>query len=100
MRQRTNNGWFFRLTFAVPMVAAVSLLGLLGVIAIADLCGGGAFCSSAWKVFLGASAGLLGLVFLSRVVVLLAAALGLIILTVHRAAHGAALLVRTTLRGV
>ena len=100
MRQRTIGDWFFRLTFALPLAAAVLMLGLLGLLGIADLWGGGAFGTTVWKVFLGAAAGLLGLVFAIRVLVLVAAAIGMILLTARQAAHGAILFARTALRGM
>jgi hypothetical protein len=99
MRQRTDGGWFLRLVFAVPMIAAVSLLGLLGLLGILYLCDAGTLCHQVWTVFLIAAAGFLGFVFLSRVVVLVGAVIGMILLTVYRGSQGAALLVRTAFRG-
>jgi hypothetical protein len=100
MRQRTKTDWLFRLTFALPIAAAVLLLGSLGLIGIAEWCGGGALCSTLWTVFLGSAAVFLGLAFVIRVALLVATALGLVVLGTRRAAHGAALLVRTALRGM
>lgn len=100
MRQHTIGNWFSRLTFTLPVAAAVLLLGSLGLIGIANWCGAGALCDTLWMVFLGLAAGLLGLALLIRVAVIGAAAIGLVVLTTQRAAHGAALLVRTALRGM
>lgn len=100
MRRRTIGDWFFLLTFAVPMTAAISLLGLLGLLNILDLFGAETLGSKVWPVFLAAAAGFLGLVFLFRVVILVAGVIGMIMLMLHRAAQGTALLVRTTFRGV
>ena len=99
MRQRTIGDWFFRLTFVLPVFAAIALLGTLGLLGVADWCGGGALCASLWKVFLGAAAGFLGLALLIRVVVLALAAVGMFALVVQRLSQGAALLMRTALRG-
>jgi hypothetical protein len=79
MRQRTKAAWLFRLTFALPIAAAVLLLGSLGVIGIAEWCGGGALCSTLWTVFLGSAAAILGLALVIRVALLIAAALGLVV---------------------
>lgn len=100
MRQRTDDGRFLGLTFAVPMMAAALLLGLLGLIGILTLCGAETLCNQVWTVFLYAAAGFVGLVFLSRAAMLVAGAIGMILLTGYRGAQGAALLVRTAFRGV
>ncbi len=54
MRQRMTGGLrLFRLTFAMPIAAVVLLLSMLGILGIADLCGGnGSWCDTLWKVFL------------------------------------------------
>jgi hypothetical protein len=100
MRQRTKTDWLLGLTFALPIAAAVLLLGSLGVIGIAEWCGGGALCNTLWTVFLGSAAVFLGLALVIRIALLVATALGLVVMVTQRAAHGAALLVRTTLRGM
>ena len=100
MRQRTIGDWFFLLTFAVPITAAVLLLGLLGLLGIADLCGAATLSDSVWKVFLGTAAGFLGLAFLIRVAVLVAAAVGMLLLTIQRASQGVALALRMAFRGM
>ena len=100
MRQRMTGGWFFRLTFAMPIAAVVILLSMLGILGIADLCGGGAWCDTLWKVFLYTAGGLLGLAFLIRVSVFIAAVIGVFILTMQRTMHGASLLIRAALRGM
>jgi hypothetical protein len=88
------------MAFAVPMIAAVSLLGLLGLLGILYLCDAETLCRQVWTVFLAATAGFLGLVFLSRILMLVAGVVGMIFLMTYRGAQGAALLVRTALRGV
>lgn len=100
MRHRSRTDWFFRFTFTLPVAAAVLLLGSLGLIGIADWCGAGALCNTLWMVFLGTATGLLALALAIRVAVLIAATLGLVVFATRRAAHGAALVVRTTLRGL
>ena len=100
MRRRTIGDWFFLLTFAVPLIAAVSLLGLLGLLRILDLFGANTLSSNVWPVFLATAAGFVGLVFLFRLVVLVAGAVAVILLALSRTARGATLLVKTTFRGV
>lgn len=100
MRRRTIGDWFLFLTFAVPMTAAVSLLGLLGLLGILDLLGAETLGRHLLPIFLGAAAGFLLLAFLFRAMILVAGVIGMIVLTVNRAAQGTALLVRATLRGL
>jgi hypothetical protein len=100
MRHRARTDLLFRLTFTLPVAAAILLLGSLGLIGIADWCGAGALCNTLWTVFLGAAAALLALALVIRVAFLVAAALGLVVVATQRAAHGAALVIRTTLRGL
>jgi hypothetical protein len=101
MRRRTISDWFFLLTVAVPMTAAAFLLCLLGLLGILDLFGAETVGGPLWAVFLGAAVGFLGLVFLFRVMILVAGVIALLMLTLRRTAQGTAMLVmRAISRGV
>ncbi|NNC39687.1 MAG: hypothetical protein HKN95_03255 [Acidimicrobiia bacterium] len=100
MRHRTIRDWFVLVTFSVPLAAALSMFGLLGVLAISDLLGVVAIGRVVTPAFFAVMAAFLGLVVLFRVAVLVAAVVAGILLTMHRSARGAVLLVKTTVRGV
>jgi hypothetical protein len=100
MRQHAIGNWLVRAVFILPLVAAGLLLGSLGLMGIATWCGAVAICDVLLTVFLGLAVGLLAVSFLIKATATVAAALGLIVMTIRRAALGATLLVRMALRGL
>jgi hypothetical protein len=100
MRRHAIGDWFFRLTFVVPLTAAALLLGILGMLGIADLLGVTVASSPAWPLFLGSAVGVLGLAIVLRLALLAVALVGSIALTVGATVRAVGHMVRSSLRGM